>query len=299
MDNQSRDFLRSIRPPYFDAFYFVDEVAQGNIPISPHMFFKIIFFFKGDVCYEIGSKRYEMAPGDILLAPRFTPYTCQISEVCPHHRLVIWFTEELLLSIDPEGSLLAFFKKAEVDKSGFLLRRGPERSANIFNQAFSLASERDYGKPFSDIVSYALITLILSEIYREAFLESEAEKDSEAARLVKAVYEYINNNLTKDLSLDRIAEYFYVSKFHLERTFSKHMSVTVHSYIVQRRLAFARQKLYDGMPPTQVYKSCGFSTYTTFYRAFIKRYGMSPKEFCKQASTLLACDSDMLWHALS
>lgn len=286
-----RDFLVNIRPPYFDAFYFVDEELRESTDIPPHLFFKLIFFLEGNVTYEIQGEHYSMLQGDILLAPRYTPYRCCSLDGRAYRRMVIWFTPELLTSIDASGELLAFFEKLDRQKTGACFRFIPSYQNAIFNNVYSLTEELDYTKPFEAVVSYSLVTLALTGIYRAAVSNKTVDgKGSESARLVSEVVDYINKNLLADLSLDSIAERFFISKYHLARTFKKHMAVTVHNYIIQRRLTLARQKLYDGASPTKIYKSCGFSDYANFYRAFQKMYGTTPKEFCHQASTIMFHD---------
>ena len=43
-----------------------------------------------------------------------------------------------------------------------------------------------------------------------------------------------------------------------------------------RRLLMARQLLSAGVPAGQVSSNCGFSDYTSFYRAFKAEYGINP-----------------------
>lgn len=297
MEN-TRAFLRTVRPPYFDAFYFVDEAAESAIRIVPHVFFKIIFYLEGDVYYTIQDQRYDLIPGDILVTPRFTPYYCYSPGRQTYRRLVIWFTQELLDSIDPTGQLNSFFEKIDESKNGSRFHFSHSYQNEIFRQVFHLASERDYTRPFSDSISHSLAALVLVGIYRAVSTShSEEAEDPGVSELVNSVVSYINDNLQSDLSLDIIAEKFFISKFHLERIFKKKMSITVHNYIIQRRLTLARQKLYDGASPTKIYKSCGFTNYSTFYRAFQKMYNTTPRLFSEQATQIMFFDGNRGWNA--
>lgn len=294
----TRDFLRTIRPPYFDAFYFIDDLPESASRIVPHQFFKIVFFLEGDVYYIIQDQRYDLIPGDILIAPRYTPYYSYSPNRIPYRRLAIWFTQELLLSIDPSGKLKSFYERLDETKTGARFRFAHSHQNEIFRLVFQLASERDYDKPFGDLITTALASLVLMGIYRAVNSSGIEEVENEdTSKLIKEVVDYINENLQGDLSLDMIAERFFVSKYHLERIFKKQMSITVHNYIVQRRLTLARQKLYDGASPTKIYKNCGFSNYTTFYRAFQKMYGATPRQFSEQASAIIFYKGSHSWNA--
>jgi len=287
MKSQSREFLRNIRPPYFDAFYFVDEKDALRTEINAHVFYKLIFFLEGDETYVIRNQQYDLRPGDILVTPRFTSYyRCSVTGGS-YKRLVLWFTTELLDAIDDTGELRRFFEEMDKDKNGKRLHFPPSIYDRILDDVYQLVSEQDYDKPMGNVMAFSLMNMVLIGIYR-AVASQEEEEDSVASRLVQSIVEHINDHLLDDLSLDRIAETFFISKFYLERIFKKQMSVTVHNYITQRRLTLARQRLYDGAAPTQVYKNCGFSNYATFYRAFQKMYGASPKEFSQQAAAVLS-----------
>ena len=81
------------------------------------------------------------------------------------------------------------------------------------------------------------------------------------------------------LAIFKIAEQFFISKYYLSHAFSKEVGVSVYRYILLRRLMMARQLLATGEPAGQVCRSCGFSDYTSFYRAFKSEYGVSPRDF--------------------
>ena len=289
MKGRPRDFLMTIHPPYFDAFYFQDEEMEPVTYIYPHIFYKIILFLQGDITYSIGERQYDMIPGDILLPPRHTHYYSRARSHQPYHRLVIWFTPELLDSIVPGGELTSFFEQIS-QQGGTCFHFRHEIQHQIFENAITLASELDYTKSMKDAVAYALVTLIMAGIYRGAAASTGGDSDSASTQLVQSVANYINEHLTDSLSLENIAERFFVSKYHLERIFKKHMSITLHNYIIQRRLTLARQKLYGGELPTAIYKPCGFSNYSTFYRAFQKLYGISPKQFSQHARGIMYKD---------
>jgi AraC-like DNA-binding protein len=57
------------------------------------------------------------------------------------------------------------------------------------------------------------------------------------------------------------------------------VGISVYRYIMIKRLLMARQLLAAGEPAGQVCANCGFSDYTSFYRAFKTEYGISPGAF--------------------
>ena len=61
-----------------------------------------------------------------------------------------------------------------------------------------------------------------------------------ASRLHEQVMAYIDENLEEDISLDSLAERFFVSKYHISHTFKEHLGISVHQYLLRKRLAACR-----------------------------------------------------------
>jgi len=114
------------------------------------------------------------------------------------------------------------------------------------------------------------------------FLGTEDHKetnDVEYDEAVAAILNYINESLKETLSIEGIAEKFYMSKYYLMHKFKAQTGYTVHNYILQKRLILARELIKKGKPVTEVYIDCGFSDYSNFIRAFKNSYGVSPKKY--------------------
>ena len=89
---------------------------------------------------------------------------------------------------------------------------------------------------------------------------------------------FINKNLSNELSLEIIANALYCSRVTLNRKFREIMGCTVWEYVIRRRIYSARQQLFLGDAITDVYQKSGFNDYSTFFRAYKKIIGVSPSE---------------------
>ena len=86
----------------------------------------------------------------------------------------------------------------------------------------------------------------------------------------------INNNIEKNISLDRLARRFFVSKYHLCRAFKTYSGISVHAYINRKRIIYAKRLIESGVTASQAAERVGFGDYSAFYRAYIKVVGKSP-----------------------
>jgi len=55
----------------------------------------------------------------------------------------------------------------------------------------------------------------------------------------------------------------------------------------KNRFAFGRKAILGQMSITEAYQTFGFGDYSSFYRAFKKEYGISPKDFRDMQKDLL------------
>lgn len=103
---------------------------------------------------------------------------------------------------------------------------------------------------------------------------------NERKDVVKAVVDYIEENLKEDISLDIIAERIGYSKFYLNRIFSESTGITIHRYLQNRRLTAAAEKLVESDEPIlQIAYEAGYDTQQAFTYAFKQVYQQPPKVY--------------------
>lgn len=93
---------------------------------------------------------------------------------------------------------------------------------------------------------------------------------------------YIENHLNEELSLDQLAKHFFISKYHIAHVFKENMGISIHQYILKKRLNACKESIQSGEKVSKAYSLYGFKDYSTFYKAFKAEYGMTPNEYKKQ-----------------
>jgi AraC-like DNA-binding protein len=74
----------------------------------------------------------------------------------------------------------------------------------------------------------------------------------------------------------QLAKRFFVSKYYLCRAFKKHNGISVHGYVNQKRVMYAKQLIESGETASSAAYRVGFGDYSAFYRAYVKIVGRSP-----------------------
>jgi AraC family transcriptional regulator len=114
-------------------------------------------------------------------------------------------------------------------------------------------------------------------------MKSDHIAKENVARINKAIY-YIDTHLDQKLLLQDIAEKAHFSPYHFHRLFSVVMKETPNEYIVRKRIEKAASFFLNkkNISVTEASERTGFSSISSFSRAFKKFYGLAPQEFKEQ-----------------
>jgi len=270
---------QQMQKPIFEIFRYRDAIPK-DVPLHHHDFYEIYFFISGSVLYNIESKSYLLTPGDILLIqPMQLHQPVFDGKTGNYERIVLWLERNFLEQFGLEGEpLIACFHSARPGHAG-LLRPDEHVRQNLQYCLEMLLQEQDGSEYGHDISCFSYLALILAQLCRLSIQEPLEVGISNTSRVVYDVLEYINENFREDLSLDTLANRFFISKYHLSREFTRVTGSSVHQYVTQRRLITAKQMMSQGLSTTSVCQHCGFGDYSSFYRAFKAAYQISPREF--------------------
>lgn len=99
---------------------------------------------------------------------------------------------------------------------------------------------------------------------------------------VLAVLKYINEHITKKITLQSIADSLYLSKEYVSYLFSKEVGTHLMDYINEQKSLLAKNLiLNDAMPPSKVWSYLGFESYDYFSKVFRKHIGIPPSHLKK------------------
>lgn len=96
---------------------------------------------------------------------------------------------------------------------------------------------------------------------------------------VSEAIEYIENNITEDISVGDVAKHVSISTFYFQKGFRLLCGYTVAEYIRNRRLALAAGELAAGSAKViDVAMKYGYDSPDSFTKAFSRFHGVTPKE---------------------
>ena len=267
----------------FEAYHYRDESGK-EVALHQHEFYEIYFFVSGNVSYNIESRSYRLSPGDVLLInPQELHQPVFSTEKQNYERYVLWLSSSFLQQyILPDQDLSQCFDTSQPTHTNLIRPDGVTREllTYLFQQ---LIREQDSKEFAAELNCLSLLAQLLVLVNRTALRAGRAPEPRENAdSVVYRMLGYINDHYSEDLSLDLLANEFFLSKYHLSREFSRVVGTSVHRYIVQKRLIMARQMMAAGTSTSEVSQLCGFGDYSNFYRAFTNEYQISPRKYMEE-----------------
>lgn len=101
--------------------------------------------------------------------------------------------------------------------------------------------------------------------------------------IIKSNINYIEQNLKTDITVEELASMAGYSVWHYHRLFVQYTDMSVSAYIGKLRLNRALSEIAGGRRAIDVALEYGFDTYAGFYKAFVRMYGGSPKNFLSKS----------------
>jgi len=112
---------------------------------------------------------------------------------------------------------------------------------------------------------------------------TDKEIQADYKNRINRVFEFIDENLESDLSLNTVSEIAFFSPFHFHRVFKFITGETPNEYVTRRRIEkSASDLLHKNITATEIAHKYGFSDNSSYSRTFKKYFGVSPTEFKNQ-----------------
>ena len=263
----------------FEFYHYLDHVPPW-VEFHQHPFYELFFFLGGNVNYTIEGKTYKLRPGDILLTNSLDIHRPEISPGKPYERVVLWLDDRFFDQLRAGGDDLASCFADAARKDYRRIRPNQTSFIHMWNLCAQISQAQKSSALGSYTLVYAYLFEFLVEVCRCYFHASDlAREDVTENETVNSVLAYINQNIASPLSLDAIAERFFVSKFYLSRQFKQFTGMSIYQYIIKKRVTISRDLLRSGAPVTTACMECGFNDYSNYYKAFKREFGCSPSAF--------------------
>lgn len=263
----------------YEICYYNDKNVE-NKENHIHPYYEVYFFPGENTAMVIQDQYYKLWKGDVVILPPEILHKVimnEQSELCRYFSFRIskeYYDRLLQLSKDYD-----YIVQSTGEGKQYTYHSTQVEFCSIQSQILYLLDEiygSQYGKETKIFIGICELMLLLNRI---AYRQNHPQKRKEEQNLYSDILEYINDNLNKELSLEDLSGKFLVSKYHIAHIFKKNTGISIHQYIMKKRLTACKKAILSNLSISKAYPMFGFKDYSSFYRAFKKEFGISPKEY--------------------
>ncbi len=109
------------------------------------------------------------------------------------------------------------------------------------------------------------------------------EPETAETNIAEMIKQFVDYNYKNAISLDSLSEQFHYSRYLISRAFAAYTGTPIIKYYNQKRLAYAKEMLFNGASVTEIANELSFSSIYTFSRFFKNAVGCSPSEYKNRA----------------
>ena len=259
--------------------YHYCDAASFNVSPHHHDFYELYCLLSDSYIYHVENNQYILKPGALMLVrPGETHWPEFEGEPRNIERIVLWLNPQFISS-------LSIFLPKTLGTIGDHLQEEhlivPEEKTYqvMLNLLYSLLYEKNRADADSQYLCHLILSQLLIHISRVLNQRIRpAEKPENRYEEIMKVHEYINVHYREPLSVNGLAQRFFMDKNTMTRQFRRVTGMTPGDYIRRKRLENAHELIRQGYRVQYAGYACGYTDYSAFYRAFCQLYGFPPGE---------------------
>ncbi len=232
--------------------------------LSSYLFF-LVLDGNGSVSYE--GRTYPISAGDCVWLDCTKPYSHESSADAPWSLMWIHFN----------GKNAASYYDAFKQQNNFFLFR--PRNLVLFTDTLSQLYRTQQESPsLVELLSNKYITDIITLCFTESRMEHSGEYS--IPEKLEQVHSYLGEHYGEKITLEKLSNLFFISKFHLSREYRKTFGSTLSDDLTARRISHAKSMLrFSDGSVESIAQRCGFQNAGYFIKVFKKSEGMTPLEY--------------------
>lgn len=262
----------------FEAYHYVAKQAQAVV-YHNHPFFEVFFFISGHTRIIVEGMDIQLSRGDVLIYPPGVMHrNIHMDALVPYERFYLYATRDFLNSVSALNYDIPETLEKMTQDDHYCFHVSEEDLQELTRQVDQVIADSDLSRPAEKLMNrYRFTSLLIQALNMMTSLDVIPQ--SEYSQGMGNLIRYINNHVTEPLSLDDLANTFHISKYYLLREFKSYTGISVHQYMLIRRILVSQDMIRHGAKPKEACFQCGFMDYSSYYRAFKARVGVSPEQY--------------------
>jgi YesN/AraC family two-component response regulator len=245
-----------------------------------HGFFEILYLSSGERCFFINDRTFTMKEGDLIFIQPNILHRATSEGYPDCEGVLLYFHEQFL---DSGRSLSSILTNLFANENIYIQLSLSERARveELFSQMLQEFQQKQTGYTLA-LQSLSLQLLIFLCRYLESHQAVAVEHPSPMHEKVSEIARYINAHYSEDLSLELLAQQFYISPSYLSKVFKRVTNFTFVEYLNNVRVKEAKRLLMESRKKIiGIAEEVGFGSITHFGRVFKEITGNPPMYYRK------------------
>jgi AraC family transcriptional regulator len=271
------DFIS--RPSPTDGFFMqVNRLYSFEMP--DHW---IPFYAVGLQFVEGTGKRFYVQDGRHVALPFENGDSLVISpQELRHYRLEVGECKLLMLGIEPvvfQEMVAGYFSRNPLELTRTYSGEDPRLAELVLKLQAEVMADYPAGPLYAESICMRLAEELIDR-YSIGRPRLDRYKGGLPGVQLRRVLEFVDANLDQDLTGNAIAGVAGLSKYHLGKAFRQATGVSLHGYVLARRMRLAEKLLVKSdLPLAGVAEAAGFSNQSHFTSVFSRRIGITPSAY--------------------
>lgn len=279
-----RKFVLSYYGSSVSDFY-ISEIThpKGALELHSHDYFQIYYLRRGKIVHHLETSVAELGPGDVFIIPPELPHYIETSS-SELSFYSISFTRGFAADVRETSALIKDFlhyltelSQSHVPPSFSLGAKDTVFIDALVGRIMQEFSESETGKT---PVIKAAMGLLLS-LFARAYLDERCEdiKIRSDRDAVMHSVAYMQNHLSEKITLDEMARKTAMSKAAFCTAFGRIVGESFTRHLNRIRVENAAALISAGESAAVAAELSGYTDFSTFWRNFKRRFGVSPSEY--------------------
>lgn len=258
--------------------------------LHSHEFIELVYVLSGEAVHTVGSKQYTVRCGDVVLinsgtVHKFTPVKDAVESFVAYD---LMFVPDFFDAMSIKMSSFESLKHCFLFYSMF-----PAEDSELPDMHISGKKYSDYGELFTKIyhefkgqekghieLIRAYVIELVIKLFRDIEREGAVSLSQSKADTVRRAVAFIKDNYSGNLSVGEIAAKVFLGPDYFRKLFREVTGSSVSSFVQMLRIDEACRLLKTTNEPIKdIGARIGYSDQKSFYQAFKKRTGKTPKEY--------------------
>lgn len=266
----------------------LERVHDTSWSMEPnrHDSFEMVYIKKGLAIFEINGEPVQVGPNDIIIIKpeQYHKFIVQSESGCEFIVLNFKFVSRNKDEVS-RVSLHDFLNFVENRETGAYITLKVSQKNEIITLLNRILREQQNKEIESEFLSNLLVLelfVLLSRALKTEWENSIRDKSTKLRELISISVNYIKNNFERDISLEDIARYVFLSPGYFIRAFREETGTSPINYLLKIRVERAMELLADTDDRIiDIALAVGFSSQQRFTEMFKKHTGMTPTQYRK------------------